>query len=144
MSAACPSVGRLAVVLCDGVAGGIGAFAFWSGRSCWILSVSSASVWSEYWFRFLVLGSAGQRLHYNGARVRELAANPLVQLFTQRIREVGQVNRDLLRFLVLNSGPVDDRRDGSLLVMCCGGRTLCRILSRTLRGFSVLREPFRV
>ena len=51
----------------------------------------------------------------NMPRVRELAVDPLVQLFLQRIREAEQVDRDLLRYLVLTGGPADSRRDRSIL-----------------------------
>ena len=116
MSAACPSVGRL-VGCCSlrmewqealaRLPSGHGVLA---GYSRYLRLLSGLNAGSG--FSFL---AAQVNASINGARVRELAADPLVQLFTQRIREVGQVDRDLLRFLVLSAGPVDDRRDRSLL-----------------------------
>ena len=51
----------------------------------------------------------------NVPRVRELSSDPLVELFRRRLREVGDVDRDLLRYLVLTDGQADGRRDMSIL-----------------------------
>ena len=51
----------------------------------------------------------------NPSRVRELHDDHLVQLFLQRLLKVNQVDRDILRHLVLTAGPADNRYDRSIL-----------------------------